>query len=73
MCIRDRLDLGDGPSDAEPDHFKSYRELLFPDSEQEIVGGVLVDRQVQATDGQGNPLFETDVYKRQGLFWSLPD
>ncbi|MBK8164135.1 MAG: hypothetical protein IPK65_13680 [Gammaproteobacteria bacterium] len=56
-----QLDLGDGPSDAEPDHFKSYRELLFPDSEQEIVGGVLVDRQVQATDGQGNPLFETDA------------
>lgn len=56
-----QLDLGDGPSDAEPDHFKSYRELLFPDNEQELVGGVLVDRQVQATDGQGNPLFETDA------------
>lgn len=56
-----QLDLGDGPSDAEPDHFKSYRELLFPDGEQEVVGGVLVDRQVQATDGQGNPLFETDA------------
>lgn len=56
-----QLDLGDGPSDAEPDHFKSYRELLFPDNEQEIVGGVLVDRQVQATDGQGDPLFETDA------------
>jgi hypothetical protein len=56
-----QLDLGDGPSDAEPDHLKSYRELLFGDNEQEIVGGVLVDRQVQATDGQGNPLFETDA------------
>lgn len=56
-----QLDLGDGPSDAEPDHLKSYRELLFGDNEQEIVGGVLVDRQIQATDGQGNPLFETDA------------
>lgn len=56
-----QLDLGDGPSDAEPDHFKSYRELLFPDNEQELVGGVLVDRQVPATDGMGNPLFETDA------------
>ncbi|MBK9131916.1 MAG: hypothetical protein IPM20_09835 [Gammaproteobacteria bacterium] len=56
-----QLDLGDGPSDAEPDHFKSYRELLFPDNEQELVAGVLVDVQVQATDGMGNPLFETDA------------
>lgn len=56
-----QLDLGDGPSDAEPNHFKSYRELLFPDNEQEIIADVLVDRQVQATDGQGNPLFETDA------------
>lgn len=56
-----QLDLGDGPSDAEPDHFKSYRELLFGDNVQEIVGGVLVDRQIQATDGMGNPLFETDA------------
>jgi hypothetical protein len=56
-----QLDLGDGPSDQQPDQFKSYRELLFRDNEQEIVGGVLVDRQVQATDGDGNPLFETDA------------
>lgn len=56
-----QLDLGDGPSDAEPDHFKSYRELLFPDNEQELVAGAPVDLQVQATDGAGNPLFETDA------------
>lgn len=56
-----QLDLGDGPSDDVPAHFKSYRELLFTDNEQEIVGGVLVDRQVQATDALGNPLFETDA------------
>jgi hypothetical protein len=56
-----QLDLGDGPSDVEPDHFKSYRELLFTDNEQEIVTGALVDRQVQAIDGNGNPLFETDA------------
>jgi hypothetical protein len=46
---------------VEPDHFKSYRELLFTDNEQEIVTGALVDRQVQAIDGNGNPLFETDA------------
>jgi hypothetical protein len=56
-----QLDLSDGPSDNEPDQLKSYRELLFPDNEQEIVAGALVDRQVQATDADGDPLFETDA------------
>ncbi len=55
------LDLSDGPSDQEPDHFKAYRELLFGDNAQELVGGVLVDIQVQDTDANGNPLFLTDA------------
>jgi hypothetical protein len=39
-----QLDLTDGPSDAEPLHFKAYRELLFPDNEQELAPeGVLRD------------------------------
>ena len=56
-----QLDLTDGPSTDEPDQFKSYRELLFNDNEQEIVMGALQDRLVQATDGNGNPLFEVDA------------
>jgi hypothetical protein len=56
-----QLDLTDGPSPDEPDHFNSYRELLFGDNEQELVGGNLQDVMVQATDGNGDPLFETDA------------
>lgn len=56
-----QLDLSDGDSDQEPDHLKSYRELFFNDNEQEVVNGVLQDRLVQATDGQGNPQFQRDA------------
>ncbi|MGH8177084.1 MAG: hypothetical protein ACREV5_12560 [Steroidobacter sp.] len=42
-----QLDLTDGPSDDEADHFKAYRELLFGDTELELQGGALVERQVQ--------------------------
>jgi hypothetical protein len=56
-----QLDLSDGPSDQQAAHFRSYRELLFTDNEQEIIDGVLQDRLVQATDADGNPLFETDA------------
>lgn len=56
-----QLDLTDGPSPDQAAHFNSYRELLFNDNEQEIgMSGNLEDRQVQATDGMGNPLFVTD-------------
>ncbi len=42
-----QLDLTDGPSDQEPDHFKAYRELLITDNEQELdAGGMLIDRMV---------------------------
>lgn len=56
-----QLDLTDGPSVDEPDHFKSYRELLFNDSEQEVVNNLLVDRLVPVLDGNGDPVFETDI------------
>jgi hypothetical protein len=38
-----QLDLGEGPSDQEPDQFKAYRELLFGDTVQELNNGVLID------------------------------
>lgn len=47
MVPAGQLDLSDGPSDDEADHFKSYRELLFNDTELELVGGALVERLVQ--------------------------
>jgi len=43
-----QLDLSDGQSDLEPDHFKSYQELLANDNELELdANGNLVERQVQ--------------------------
>ncbi len=56
-----QLDLSDGPSAEEADQLKSYRELLFNDNEQELVDGAVQDRLVQATDGNGNLLFETNA------------
>jgi len=41
-----QLDLSDGPSDLNADHFKAYRELLSADDEQELVDGVLQDVEV---------------------------
>ncbi len=55
-----QLDLSATISSDEPDHLTSYRELLFADNEQEVVEGALRDRLVQATDADGNPLFQTD-------------
>jgi hypothetical protein len=62
-----QLDLAEGPSDQEADHFKSYRELLFGDNEQEVVDGTLQDRLVQALDQNGNPLFQLDANGNQIL------
>ncbi len=58
-----QLDLTDGPSTDEPDHYKAYRELLFADDLQEEVDGSLRDIliEVQATDAEDNPLFEVDA------------
>ncbi|MBL3528578.1 MAG: hypothetical protein JMN27_13790 [gamma proteobacterium endosymbiont of Lamellibrachia anaximandri] len=57
-----QLDLSDGPADAQSDHFKAYRELLYSDNVQEIINGLLLDQLVQDTDGEGNLLFETDAH-----------
>ncbi|MEM1436961.1 MAG: hypothetical protein AAGG11_23135 [Pseudomonadota bacterium] len=56
-----QLDLSDGPSPDQADHFLSYRELLFPDNELELVDGALIDRLVPVLDGNGNQVFETDA------------
>jgi hypothetical protein len=54
-----QLDLSDGVSDDEADHLKSYRELLFGDTELELVGGNLQERRVVVgTDADGNPITE---------------
>lgn len=53
-----QLDLSDGASPDVADHFNSYRELLAGDTEQELVGGALVERLVQALGPDGRPLFE---------------
>lgn len=51
-----QLDLTDGPSSDQPDHFKSYRELLFTDNEQEIMVGALQDKLVPGVDADGQPI-----------------
>jgi hypothetical protein len=62
-----QLDLSDGASPDEATQFNSYRELLFTDSQQELQNNVLVDRLVQATDANGNPLFQLDANGNQIL------
>ena len=55
-----QLDLTDGLSPQQMDHFNAYRELVFGDDEQEVVNGALQDRQVQnGVDNMGNPVFVT--------------
>jgi hypothetical protein len=54
-----QLELQDGLSPDEPDHFHAYRELLVTDNLQEVVNGALVDAQQQVgVDIDGNPIFE---------------
>ncbi len=62
-----QLDLSDGQSDQQADRLKSYQELLAADNAQELVGGVLQDQLVQATDANGNPLFLLDANGNQVL------
>jgi hypothetical protein len=58
MVPAGQLDLTDGLSPDEADHFNAYRELLFADNQQELVNGALQDRQVQiGVDAMGNPIF----------------
>ncbi|MDJ0806411.1 MAG: hypothetical protein QNJ78_06205 [Gammaproteobacteria bacterium] len=64
-----QLELTDESSLDEPDHLLAYRELLFPDNlliidvdDQDGDGDTteLVELLVQATDADGNPLYELD-------------
>ena len=60
MVPAGQIDLTGVASPDQADHVTSYRELLFNDNEQEVIDGALQDRLVQATDGNGNLLFELD-------------
>jgi hypothetical protein len=55
-----QLDLRATDSSDNPAHLTSYRELMFGDNEQEILEGLLVDRLVQVTDANGDPVFAVD-------------
>ncbi len=55
-----QLDLTSTLSPDNADHLVSYRELLFGDTELELDMGALIERRVQDTDANGDPLFETD-------------
>ncbi len=55
-----QLDLTGGVSADSADQINSYRELFFNDNEQELVGGVLTDRVVIVTDGNGDTVFQRD-------------
>jgi hypothetical protein len=57
MVPAGQLDLSDGLSAAEPDHFNAYQELLFSRNQQQLVNGALQDVQVQiGVDAMGNPI-----------------
>ena len=59
MVPAGQLDLTDGISPDEADHFNAYRELLFADNRQILVGGAIQDEQVQiGVDAMGNPVLE---------------
>jgi hypothetical protein len=55
-----QLELTDGPSPDEADHFHAYRELMAGDNLQEVVNGALVDAtQVVGTDPvTGDPILD---------------
>ena len=82
MVPAGQLDLTDGPSDDEADHFRAYRELLFADDRQILNGGALQDEQVQiGVDAMGNPILApvsiapsmTSAGARQSRFFSCFD
>jgi hypothetical protein len=54
-----QLDLSDGLSDIDMDHFKAYRELLSGDNAQELVDGALQDARVEigVDPDTGDPIF----------------
>ena len=58
-----QLELTDGLSPDEPDHFHAYRELLVTDNLQVVINGALVDAQQQiGVDIDGNPIFDVIPY-----------
>ena len=57
-----QLDLSGTPSLDEPEQLTSYRELFFNDNAVELNdNGQLQDIEELVFDGDGNPVFETDV------------
>ncbi len=56
-----QLELSGDASPDEGDHTVAYRELLFPDVELELVGGVLRDRLVPLLDANGDPVPQLDA------------
>jgi len=82
MIPAGQLDLSDGVSPDEAAHFNSYQELLFADDRQILVGGAIVDEQVQiGVDAMGNPILApvslappmTSAGARQSRFFSCFD
>jgi hypothetical protein len=77
-----QLDLSNGLSADVRAHFRSYRELLVADNEQEVVNGALVDRQLDTgrkeRDSNGTlvPVYATvpvnAVMKAAGALASAP-
>ncbi|VAW77253.1 FIG00785302: hypothetical protein [hydrothermal vent metagenome] len=56
-----QLDLTDGISDQNANHFKAYRELMFNDGALGLdAGGMLIELMVQDTDAMGNLIFLVD-------------
>ncbi|MCC5886303.1 MAG: PD40 domain-containing protein [Gammaproteobacteria bacterium] len=55
------LDLTDGLSPLQADHFNAYRELVFPRNEREVLGGILADRLVEVgiNEETGEPILAT--------------
>jgi hypothetical protein len=64
MVAAGQLDLSALPSDIDPDHYRSYRELLSTDQQQWItLGNTVADRQRVCTsqDPDGNTLITTET------------
>ncbi len=55
-----QLELTDGISDQNADHLTAYRELLFNDQGEQLIGGTLMNIQIQVPllDGNGDPVLD---------------
>ena len=71
-----QLELTDGQSDIDPDHFHSYRELFSGDDEEELNdNGVLVDREVQdgfLTNANGDLILDPVTGEPIPVFVTVP-